>query len=314
MDRFPAQSAAINSDYEQYVMSIDPNDPGFGVGSAAGACVNNMRAGDGSFPIGYPAFTGGTLPGEWRPVASGPWTFAWLPDVTPFTMRSATQFRAGPPPRLTSPEYTRAFNEVKAYGSATGSARSPEQTDMAHFWNGNFPGQMNKLARDLGTAQGLSVSENSRLLALVTVSVADSAIAAWDCKREYNFWRPITAIRLGEDDSNPRTAGDASWTPLIPTPPYSDHTSGANNFVAAATRAMQLYFDTNEMHFTITTTNPGPTQLDVRTFHKFSEVRDEVEDARILQGIHFRFADSDARRQGEHIAQWVHSHYFRPVE
>jgi len=205
------------------------------------------------------------------------------------------------------------YNEVKSLGSLTGSDRTPEQTDLANFWNGSFPAQMNRLARDLAIANALTVSESSRLLALVDLSIADAAIAAWDCKREFNFWRPITAIRLGESDGNDKTQGDEDWTPLVPTPPYSDHTSGANNFVASATRAMSLFFDTNEMEFQIPTTNPGPTIVDIRLYSRLSDVRDEVEDARVLEGIHFRAADKIARRQGEHIAQWAHAHYLRPV-
>ena len=314
VNRFPAQAAAINGYYNAYVAAINPADPGFNVGHAAAQCMITLRANDGSFPSPWTPFFGGTGIGEWRPVASGPFTFSWLPDVTPFTMTSTTQFRVKPPPDLDSPEYTRAYNEVKSLGSSTGSSRTPQQTDMANFWNGNFPVQMNALARDLAIAHGLNVSESSRLLVLVDISVADSAIAVWDCKRVYNFWRPITAIQLGDSDGNDKTDGDAAWTPFVGTPPYSDYTSGANGFAASATRAMSLYFDTNEMNFQIMTTNPGPTQVDTRSYTKFSEVRDEVEDARILQGIHFRFADALARRQGEHIAQWAHAHYFRPVE
>ena len=316
MNRFPAQAVAINVDYNTYLATngINPLDPGVAVGHAAAACVIALRAGDGSFPVGYPPFTGGTAPGEWRPTGSGPLTFAWLGDVTPFTIRSADQFSAGPPPRLTSPEYTRAYNEVKSLGSAIGSSRTPDQTELANFWNGNFPGQMNALARGLATTHSLSISESSRLLALADLAMGDAAIVCWADKVGYNFWRPVTAIQLGGTDGNDRTVGDPAWTPFVATPPYPDHTSGANILVASATRAMALYFDTNEMAFQIATTNPVPTQFDIRSYTKFSEVRDEVVEARILMGIHFRSADADARKQGEHIAQWAFSHHFRPVD
>ena len=315
VNRFPGQAGVIILDYNTYlaVNGINPLDPGVAVGQAAAQCIIGLRTGDGSFPVGYPPFIGGTGTGEWRPTGSGPLTFAWLGDVTPFTIRSADQFSAGPPPRLTSPEYTRAYNEVKALGRATGSTRSPEQTELANFWNGNFPGQMNALARSLAIAHSLSVSESSRLLALVDLSMADAAIVCWADKVGYNFWRPVTAIQLGDTDGNNRTAGDPAWTPFVTTPPYPDHTSGANNIVASATRALSLYFDTNEMAFQINTTNPNPTQFDTRSYSKFSEVRDEVVEARILMGIHFRFADADARKQGEHVAQWAFSHHFRPL-
>lgn len=315
MSRFPGQAVAINADYNAYVAGIDPLDPGFAVGAAAAQCMISLRTGDGSFPAGWPPFFGSMGIGEWRSTPpTGPFTFSWLPNVTPFTIRSADQFRAGPPPKLTSPEYTRAYNEVKNLGSATGSQRTPDQTELANFWNGNFPGQFNRLARDLAISQGLSISESSRLLALVDVSMADAAITAWDSKVHYNFWRPISAIQFGDDDGNPKTEGDPAWTPFVATPPYSDHTSGANSLSGSSTRAMSLFFDTNEMDFQIATTNPGPTVNDIRSYSSFSQVREEVEDVRILQGIHFRFADRDGRRQGEHVAQWVHSHYFRPVK
>jgi len=309
----PAQTAAIIASYDAYVNGMDLNDPGFAVGAAAAQCIIDLRANDNSFPAGWPAYHGGMAIGQWRPAASGPFTFSWLQDVTPFTMRSGDQFQVKPPPKLTSPEYTRAYNEVKDYGSLAGSLRTPEQTDLANFWNGSFPGQFNKLARDLAGSQGLNISQSSRLMALVGVSMADSAITAWDCKVVFDFWRPLSAIQFGNADGNPRTNGDPAWTPFVPTPPYSDYTSGANNFSGSTTRAMSLFFDTNEMAFQIATTNPVPTVVDTRSYSSFSQVRDEVEDARILQGIHFRFADTDARRQGEHIAQWAHSHFFRPV-
>ena len=315
--RFPARTMQINDDYDTAVAGIDANDPGFAVGAAAAACVIAMRNGDGAFP-NPPAtpFSGGLLPGEWQPTASGPLTFPWLGSVTPFTMRSVDQFRADAPAALTSPEYTRTFNETKALGRGTGSSRSTEQTDLALFWNGNFPGQFNKLARDLAIEHSLSVSESSRLLALADVAMADGLIAAWCDKLHFNFWRPETAIKNADLDGNPKTEKDAAWMPLVGTPPYPDHTSGANVLSGAALRSLSLYFETNEMEFSIMTTNAGITDPAKRTrsYSKFSQVRDEVEDARIYQGIHFRFSDADARRQGEHIAQWANSHFFRAVE
>jgi len=316
--RFPGHAAAIEADYSLYMIGILPTDPGIDVGHAAAECVIDLRSTDGAFPPPpVTPFTGGTLPGQWRNTGSGNLSFPWMGEVTPFTVRSGVQFSAGPPPRLTSPEYTRAYNEVKNYGVAgTGSSRSTEQTDLAHFWNGNFPGQFNRLARELAGANGLTVSESSRLMALVDVSMADSAITAWADKVRYNFWRPVTAILLGESDGNPKTIGVPGWTPLVTTPPYPDHTSGANSLAGSATRAMSLFFGTNEMEFTITTTNltvvTDPLKQ-VRSYSKFSEVRDEVVEARILQGIHFRFADADARKQSEHIAQWAHAHHFKPA-
>lgn len=146
------------------------------------------------------------------------------------------------------------------------------------------------------------------------MAIADAVITSWENKTHYVFWRPIAAIREGDDDGNPRTAGDESWTPLVTTPPYPDYTSGANNVTAAATKALSLFFGTNDMTFDIATTNTGSTLEDTRTYHKFSDVRRDVVEARILEGIHFRFADSAGRRQGERIALWAHTNFFRPVD
>jgi hypothetical protein len=128
------------------------------------------------------------------------------------------------------------------------------------------------------------------------------------------FWRPITAIQLGDEDGNPRTVGDPNWAPLIVTPAYPDYTSGANNFTAAATRTLALFFGTDEMTFQVTTTNTGPTIEDTRTYNRFSDVPEEVVNARIYDGIHFRFADTEARKQGKHVAQWAFSHFLRPLD
>lgn len=197
INRFPGQAGAITLDYNLYLASnsINPLDPGVAVGQAAAQCMIALRTGDGAFPVGYPIFVGGVLPGEWRPTASGPLTFGWLGSVRPFVVRSSSQFGAGPPPSMTSPEYTRAYEEVKLLGRATGSTRTPEQTDLANFWNGNFPAQMNKLGRDLAIARGLSISESSRLMALMDLSMADAMITCWADKVGYNFWRPVTAIQ-----------------------------------------------------------------------------------------------------------------------
>ncbi|HUR96619.1 MAG TPA: vanadium-dependent haloperoxidase [Pyrinomonadaceae bacterium] len=316
-NRFPAQTAALDAMFANYLAThnISVLDAGIPVGATAAACMNNLRANDGSFPAGYPPFFGGTDIGVWRPTTPGTSMAApWLAYVTPFTMRSPSQFRPGPPPSLNSPEYTRAYNEVKAVGSSGGTGRTPEQTDMANFWNLNYQLVWNRVARDLTIANVGNISDSSRVLALVNSSMADSVITAWDSKRAYVFWRPITAIRNGEADGNSKTEGDSAWSPLVATPPYPDYTSGANNVSASASRALQLFFGTNEMAVSITTTNQIPTVQDTRTFNKFSDIRDEVVEARIYEGIHFRFADELGRKQGEHIAQWAYGHYFQPIK
>jgi hypothetical protein len=318
VNRFPLQAGAIDMAYQNYLINngISPMDAGIPVGAATAGCIIGMRNGDGSFPNpAPPPFIGGTDIGVWRPTSPNTsMATPWLAFVTPFTMRSPSQFRPGPPPELDSPEYMRAYNEVKSIGSLNSVTRTVEQTDMAHFWNLNYQLVWNRVVRELSAAHVTNISDSSRLFALTSSAMADSIITAWDSKRAFVFWRPITAIRNGDLDGNPKTEGDANWTSLIPAPPYPDYTSGANNVSASASRALQLFFGTNDMTVSIATTNTAPTNQDTRTFYKFTDIRDEVVEARIYEGIHFRFADELARKQGEHIAQWAYGHYFLPVD
>lgn len=317
VNRFPWQSASLDMIYNNYLAArfIPQNDPGVAVGAAAAAGIIALRANDGSFPNPPPpAFNGGTTPGTWRPTLPN---FAsmlapWLGSVTPFFLTSPSQFRAHPPPALTSPEYTRDYNEIKSLGSLNSIDRTPEQTDLAHFWNSNFVVLLNTLLRDIDAAHVNNISDSSRLFALAEMSMADAVITAWENKVFYVNWRPITGIREAHTDGNPRTARDENWLPLIPTPPYPDHTSGANNITAAATRTLALLFG-NHVSFSITTTNPGPTVDDTRDYIRFSDVQLEVVDARVYQGIHWRYADEEGRKQGRHIAQWAFSHFLKPL-
>ena len=322
----PGQSMAINDHYEDYLADrgIPETDPGVAVGATAAAGIIALRSTDGRNPPGQVPFVGGTAPGEWRPTDSfitpkvpapfSPMAVPWVANVTPFTLKSGDQFRPGPPPRLTSRQYTEDYNEVKAMGARFNSARSSDQTNLAYFWALNYPAVWNRVVRDIATSQNLSISEHARLSAFVNLSMADAIITSWDSKIAYPSWRPLTAIRLGHDDTNPDTVGDPMWEPLVNTPNYPDYTSGANNVSAAATRSLALYFGTDQMTFTVWTTNTTAGIPASITYSKFSNAADDVVKARIWEGIHFRFADEEARKQGSHVAQWVHGHVLKPID
>ncbi|HKP68131.1 MAG TPA: vanadium-dependent haloperoxidase [Pyrinomonadaceae bacterium] len=316
--RFPLQAASLDTQYANYLIAngIPTTDPGIAVGTAAAAGILALRSCDGSLTGPPPSFTGGTAIGQWRPTPPansamnpGP----WFGQITPFFMTRPFQFRSDPPPALTSKHYARDYNEVKSLGSATGSSRTPEQTDQANFYAGNFVAMMNKVARDLAIEHLDSISDSSRLLALVSMSQADAGINTWNDKAYYVFWRPITAIQNGDLDGNGRTEGDATWTPMIATPPYPDYGSGANALTSATMQSLENFFGTDKMSFSITTTNTGPTMLDTRNFESFSDAAQEVVDARVLLGIHFRFADEAARTQGRKVANYGHKNYLKPL-
>jgi hypothetical protein len=151
------------------------------------------------------------------------------------------------------------------------------------------------------------IDDSARLMALGTIAMADTAITCWDSKKHYLLWRPVTAIQEGENDGNPDTIGDPNWQPLTNTPNYPDYTSGANNVTAALTRTLSLFFGKDEMSFTVTSGNPKSDQK-TRNYSRFSDLSADMVEARILQGIHFRFADEAGRDQGRQVAEWVFAH------
>ena len=322
--QFPSVASSIDTIYGNYLPThFLIGDPGIGVGAAAAATLIAQRNGDGSFPNCSPLppppllarcdFVGGNNIGEWRPTlpAFAHMLAPWLAITTPFTLKSPSQFRPVAPPPLTSNRYATAYNEVKTLGGdLLHNSRTTEQTNTALFYFANYLILWNRAARDIGDAQHLNVDDRARLFALVNLAMTDAVITAWDTKLHFAFWRPITAIQQGDNDGNPDTAGDPTWLPLIPTPNYPDYTSGANNVTGAATRAFALFFGSDEMDFTLHTTNAAAP---VQTFdyHRFSDVAHDVVSARIWEGIHFRFADVQARKQGRHVAQWVFGHFLR---
>src|SRR6267378_1405559 len=324
VNRFPAQTASLDATYHNYLAThgLAEDDPGVAVGQQAAAGIIALRANDGSFPLNQPPFTGGSDVGVWRPTRSylpgpppsfSPMLAPWLDSVTPFTLTSPSQFRAATPPSLTSKRYATDYNEVKAMGASSNSARTLEQTDLALFWSSNYLVLWNHALRDIAAANVHNIDDSARLFALANLAMADAGITAWDSKFHYVFWRPLTAIQNGDNDGNPETAGDPNWQPLINNPNYPDYTSGANNATGAVTRMLALYFETDQMTFSVTTTNPAAVQQ-TRTYDRFSDAAADVVNARIYEGIHFRFADVQARKEGRRVARWVFSHFLRSVD
>jgi hypothetical protein len=317
VNRFPNQVGSLDMIYHDYLAShgLAEDNPGVAVGQHAAAGIITLRANDGSYPTPPPPpFNGGTDPGEWRPTppAFASMLVPWFGAVTPFALTSPDQFRAPPHPALTSGRYAKDYEEVKRLGRDVNSERTQEQTDLALFWALSFVPQWNLALREIAAAHVDNISDSSRLFALATMAMADAGITCWDSKNHYNFWRPITAIQEGDNDGNPKTQGDAGWLPQQVTPPYPDYTSGANNLTGAVTRTLKRFFGTDNFTFEVKSNNPlanPPT----RTYTRFSDAAKDVVDARVYQGIHFRFADLAARKQGRQVAKWVFNHFLRPV-
>lgn len=311
---YPAQRpgpTGLDQIYGDYVSSQGlVADPGLDVGAdAALALLAHYRP-----LIPLPAYFGINETGQWRstPPANAAMQFEFLAYTEPFTLLRQSQFRPGPPPPLASGRYLRDYNEVKEKGALVGSTRTFAETDLGYFWSENFVAQCNRTLRSIADAAVPDTGDSARLFALANIAAADAAISGWESKIHFNFWRPITAIREGDVDGNNETVGDPTWSSLIPSPPYPDYTSGANNLTGAFTTILQLFFETDDFGFSITSNAPLAVQK-TRAYSRFSEMADEVVDARIFLGIHFRFADKESREQGSHVAHWVFQKFLRPT-
>jgi hypothetical protein len=318
---YPKQQGVFDAKYKEFLASGGlAGNAGLAVGQqAAAALLTHHRP-----STALPDYKGGSTPGTWRPTPSfigspaqpapfAPMANLYLVETKPYTLERASQFRPEAPPALTSAAYLRDYNEVKALGARGSTTRTPAQTDLAYFWGGNYVSQWNAALRSIVGARKMDLGDSARLFALANLAAADAAIACWDSKRHFSFWRPVTAIREAEHDGNADTVADPAWEPLINTPNYPDYTSGANNVTAAMTTTLERFFCTDELTFTVTTDVPLAKQK-ARTYKRFSDAAAEVVDARILLGIHFRFADVVARTQGTQVANWTFSHALRPVK
>ena len=309
----PSAQAALDADYAASLAKIPDGKAktrGIVFGTRAADSLIRLRAHDGrNAPI---LFTQPPAPGVWRPTlpAFAPMVTPWMGFVTPLLVRSSTQFAPPPPPRLTSARYTRDFNEVKAFGSATSTARTPAQTDTALFFSSNPLVMFNAGLRDQVTLRHLDIVDAARRFAATDMSIADAIISVWHAKYVDGTWRPITAINLADTDNNPATDPDPSWVPLFPTPAYPEYPSGYNGFVASASRALENVLHTRHLQLTLTSTaSPLPRQYD-----SGRALRQDVVNARMWLGIHFRFGDTTARDLGVRLADWTLDHDFQPVE
>jgi PAP2 superfamily len=303
----PAQQPVLDAQLASSLTEIPDGrskQRGIAVGEAAAAAMIAARTDDGRF--GTPGFPVGTAPGVWGPVlpafVNDP--NAWLRDVDPFLIRSSSQFRSAGPYPLTSRRYARDFEEVRSLGSATNSGRTAGQTLAAQYWAENPAVTWNRTFRTLSAQQGLSLVDNARFFAVLYMTATDALISVWDDKAHWSFWRPITAIREADTDGNPRTEPDSGWLPLIPTPPYPEHPSGHTGFSGSIVKTLQQFFGTDRIGWS--DTNAAGT----REFTRFSQAIDDVVDARVWSGLHFRNADEQGERIGSQVARYVGQRYF----
>lgn len=296
----PSQQAAIDSAYQAALADIpagSARDHGIAIGEQAAAAVLAMRADDGAnAPEDYRPRT---TPGTYVPTAL-PVVPQW-PQRKPWVMTRADQFRPGPPPALTSEAWTRDYDEIKAVGGKNSSRRTAEQTDIARFWEATGPTIYLPLALSVADAPGREVTQNARLLAATSQAIDDAVIAVFDAKYHYGLWRPITAIRNGDIDGNEATARDASWLPFIDTPMHPEYPC-AHCIVAASIGAvLQAEVGDGPMP-TLTTTSPTAPGV-VRSWTRVDDLVQEVSNARIYDGVHYRRSTEVGAAMGKKIGE-----------
>lgn len=223
--------------------------------------------------------------------------------VSPWIVRSPSQFQPDGPPALYSRRYARDYNEVKEIGSSSSMTRTTEQTEIARFWLAPPAAIWNGVARQMIQANGLNTSATARAFALIYLASADASIACWDAKYRFNFWRPITAIHNGDADDNARTEAEPTWTPLFPTPQHPEYLSGHSTNSSAMATVLKLVFG-DEPGAPIVATSPTNPGFE-RRWARLSEGVAEVVEARIYSGIHYRTSDQDGAAVGRKIARFV---------
>jgi hypothetical protein len=314
------------------VLGAQENSAAVASGVAWGQTVADAilawRNSDGFTPA-PPPFVGGTAAGRWRPTppAFAPGVGLQFAYMTPWAIDAASQFRPAGPPALTSPRYARDFNETKRMGSVSSAIRTPDQTVYAWFWASATPSFLwNSVAVSLVNGENLDSDEESdhhshgrrrdsplqtaHLLAQLNVAIADAAIACFDAKYTYIFWRPVTAIPLAATDGNPATSEDPGWMPLFATPAHPEYPSAHSCLSGAAGAVLASRFG-ERTHFTMESDlMPGV----VRSFKSFASALAEVKNARVVAGIHFRSATDDGEAVGASVAEYVLDHTAQPVQ
>jgi PAP2 superfamily len=285
-------------------------DKGVAVGQEVADRLIAQRADDGfRAPATYTA-PNPPIPGVWIPTAPTPPAGMSLPQMRPFALRSADQLRPNGPPPLSSKRWARDYNETKELGGSTSTSRTPAQTVAARFWAEAPIQQTHAALRYFLRQHGLDVADAARFMGMAEVVFADSAIACFDAKYHYAFWRPVTAVRAGDTDGNDDTAGDPTWSPLLPaTPNHPEYPSAHSCITPAVGLVIERFLGTKDIDYTV----PSLTGLGDRHFATTEELRDEVGSARIWGGIHFRSAVEDGLTIGRKTVDQVLAHHFRQV-
>jgi len=314
---FPSASSALDAARASSLATIPDGlgkTNGIAAGEAAAVAMIAHRAVDGAAPPQFHMPLSAD-PGVWQltpgcPPSGG--VLAHWGNVTPFGIKSSDQFRSAPPPPLSSRAYARDYNEVKEVGSATSLVRSADKADIARFYNVVLAvATWNPAVAQVALARRTSLSENARIFALLNMAISDGLVSVMETKYHYDFWRPETAIRAGDVDGNPKTDANPAFTPFITAPCFpsygSAHAAGSN----AARQIAETFFGDDGI--SVTLSHPAIPGV-ILQYESFEEIADDIDDARVYGGIHFRFDQRAGARQGRRVGAWIYRHHLQEVK
>jgi hypothetical protein len=318
---FPASASTLGTARANSLALIpdgQAKNDGIATGDAAASAMIALRANDGSSPAQF-KIPGPAVPGEYQATTSCPivngirvGTFFQWQNITPFGIPSVSEFLLDPPPALESNQYAKAYNEVKAVGSRNSTERPPDRTNIVLFYAASSPTFLfNLAARQIVTQEGRhSLSENARAFALINMAISDGSFASFFNKYHYNFWRPETAIHAGDTDGNRKTDDDPNWGPFIVTPCFPGYPSNHGTLSNAGAEVLRRLY--GEAGHAITLSNPAVPDT-VLHYGSFRQITDDISDARVYGGIHFRFDQAAGARLGRAVGTAIYKNNLRAM-
>jgi hypothetical protein len=316
----PAAQPALDAALEARLATLQPWRAALGaaVGRAAAKDILAWREHDG-YAAPPPVYAQPALPGVWQPTppAFQAPQFLHFGDALPFGLLTSTQYLPDPPPALTSARWAAELEEVKALGSATSTVRTAEQTETARLfapvgYSTVHFAMWNNVARDVAQNAHWSLVDTARLFAIVNTSIHDGLQTSHTSKYIYNFWRPITAIRRADEDLNPDTTADPTWTPLLTTPAYPSHSSNQTCVGTSAARALARAFGKDAVPFTVTWVGTGGNPNVTRSYAGFWQLAEQQARSRLYGGIHYTFELTTSQESCVKVADYLADNYMLP--
>ena len=311
---FPTQGAVLDQQRADSLATIpdgQAKNDGIAVGEAAAAAMVANRTNDGSSPAEF--YTPSTSkPYEWQPTPGCPrGVFKHWPNVKPFGIESSSQFRADPPPKLTSGAYARDYNEVQAVGEINSTLRPQDRADVARLYAAQPPHYgWNSVLRQIASTRHDDISRTARTAAVMNMSLSDAHITVFESKYFYRTWRPVTAIPRGDEDGNPRTAS-SPFTPYIATPCFPGYPSAHGVGAGAAREVLKRAY--GRRGHSITMSHPNAPGIVIH-YTDLRAITDDVSDSRVFGGIHFRYDQDAGERQGREVGRYNNRNSFRRVD